>query len=41
MEDLILEAKKSGDSVGGSITCRINGLPVGWGAPVFDRLEAD
>ena len=41
MEDLILEAKKSGDSVGGSITCRISGLPVGWGAPVFDRLEAD
>ena len=41
MEDLILDAKKSGDSVGGSITCRITGLPVGWGAPVFDRLEAD
>ena len=36
-----LEAKKAGDSVGGSILCRINGLPVGWGSPVFDRLEAD
>ena len=41
MENRILEAKKAGDSVGGSILCRVTGLPVGWGAPVFDRLEAD
>jgi chorismate synthase len=41
MESCILDAKKAGDSVGGSIICRINGLPVGWGSPVFDRLEAD
>lgn len=41
MENCILDAKKAGDSVGGSIICRINGLPVGWGSPVFDRLEAD
>ena len=41
MEACILQAKKEGDSVGGSILCRINGLPVGWGSPVFDRLEAD
>ena len=41
MEETILAAKKDGDSVGGSIRCRINGLPVGWGSPVFDRLEAD
>lgn len=41
MEQCILEAKKAGDSVGGSILCRVGGLPVGWGAPVFDRLEAD
>ena len=41
MEARILEAKKDGDSVGGSIICRVNRLPVGWGAPVFDRLEAD
>ena len=41
MEERILEAKKAGDSVGGSILCRVGGLPVGWGTPVFDRLEAD
>jgi len=41
MESRILEAKKAGDSVGGTIICRVNGLPVGRGAPVFDRLEAD
>ncbi len=41
MEDLILEVRKAGDSVGGVIECRVAGLPVGLGAPVFDRLEAD
>lgn len=41
MENRILEAKKNGDSVGGSIICRVLGLPVGWGCPVFDRIEAD
>lgn len=37
----ILEAKKNGDSLGGTIICRIQGCPKGLGAPVFDRLEAD
>jgi chorismate synthase len=41
IENRILEAKKEGDSVGGTIICRVNGLPIGLGAPVFDRLEAD
>jgi chorismate synthase len=41
MEQFILDAKKNGDSVGGSILCRVSGLPVGLGSPVFDRLEAD
>ena len=31
MEARVLEAKKAGDSVGGSVLCRVNGLPVGWG----------
>ena len=40
MEARCWKPKKT-DSVGGSILCRVNGLPVGWGSPVFDRLEAD
>jgi chorismate synthase len=41
MEDRVLEMKKSGNSVGGSIICRVSNLPSGLGAPVFDRIEAD
>ena len=37
MEKRILEARKAGDSVGGVILCRVQNLPVGLGAPVFDR----
>lgn len=37
----IEEARSDGDSVGGVIMCRIRGVPVGLGEPVFDRLEAD
>ncbi len=41
MEKLIIQAKKSGDSVGGTIFCGIHGCPPGLGEPVFDKLEAD
>ncbi len=41
MIERIKEARDSGDSVGGVVECRVSGLPVGWGSPVFDRLEAD
>lgn len=41
MIERIKEVRAKGDSVGGSIRCHVTGLPVGWGAPVFDRLEAD
>lgn len=41
MEELIIKAKKKGDSVGGIIRCIVRGCPVGLGAPVFDKLEAD
>ncbi len=37
----IKEVRSEGDSVGGIIRCRVRGLPVGLGDPVFDRLEAD
>ncbi len=37
----IEEMRSVGDSVGGLILGVARGVPVGWGEPVFDRLEAD
>jgi chorismate synthase len=37
----IKQVRAKGDSVGGVIECRVRGVPVGLGEPVFDRLEAD
>ncbi len=41
METLIKEIKKEGDTIGGTITCVVQGVPIGWGEPVFDKLHAD
>jgi chorismate synthase len=41
MIELIKAVRAEGDSVGGVVTCRVRGVPVGLGEPVFDRLEAD
>jgi len=40
MERAILEAKASGDSLGGVISCVVSGTPIGLGEPVFDKLSA-
>lgn len=40
MEALIVEAKSKGDSYGGVIQLRVEGLPVGLGEPVFGKLKA-
>jgi chorismate synthase len=40
MEAYISEIKKQGDSVGGTITCVIQNVPIGLGEPVFDKLNA-
>lgn len=34
------KAKRAGDSVGGVVTCMIDGLPVGLGEPLYDKLQA-
>lgn len=40
MEALIREVKAEGDTIGGTITCRVKGVPAGWGEPVFGKLHA-
>ncbi|MCR9181618.1 MAG: chorismate synthase [Flavobacteriaceae bacterium] len=40
METLIKQIRKEGDTVGGTITCVIQNVPVGLGEPVFDKLHA-
>lgn len=40
MEELIKQVKADGDTIGGVITCVIEGVPVGLGEPVFGRLNA-
>jgi chorismate synthase len=37
---IIEEARDNGDSLGGTITCVVQGCTVGLGSPVFDKLEA-
>ena len=40
MEALVREVLAAKDSVGGVVSCVCRNLPVGWGEPVFDKLEA-
>lgn len=40
MENLILEVKEKGDTVGGVVTCVIKGCPIGVGEPEFGKLNA-
>lgn len=41
MAKRIEATRAEGDSVGGTIGCVVRGVPAGWGAPVFGKLEAD
>ena len=41
MKEAIMQARKSGDSLGGIIECVSSGLPVGMGEPIFASLESD
>ena len=40
MIQLIKEVQYEGDTIGGVVTCIINGVPVGLGEPVFGKLHA-
>lgn len=37
---LIREVRDAGDSVGGVVSCVVQGMPAGLGEPVFDRFQA-
>jgi chorismate synthase len=39
--ETIAAYQREGDSIGGIIECRINGIPVGTGEPIFDKLQAE
>jgi len=41
LETYMDELRKAGDSVGARINVVASGVPVGWGEPVYDRLDAD
>jgi chorismate synthase len=40
MEQLILDVKRTGDTVGGVVTCVVKGAPVGLGEPLYGKLSA-
>ena len=40
MEQLIMEVKRAGDTVGGVVTCVVKGAPVGLGEPLYGKLSA-
>lgn len=39
--ELLDIARKDGDSVGAVVECVARGVPAGWGAPVYGKLDAD
>ncbi|MGC9151222.1 MAG: chorismate synthase [Microbacter sp.] len=40
MEALIRDVRKTGDTIGGIVTCVAQGVPAGWGEPIYQKLHA-
>jgi chorismate synthase len=40
-EAMLDEARDAGDSLGGIVECVATGVPAGWGAPVYAKLDAE
>ena len=40
-EAMIEEVKAAGDSLGGIVECVASGVPAGWGAPIYAKLDAE
>ena len=41
LEAYMKQLSKDGDSIGAKVNVQADSVPVGWGEPVFDRLDAD
>ncbi|MGE4337414.1 MAG: chorismate synthase [Pigmentiphaga sp.] len=41
LESYMDELRRAGDSVGARLVVQAEGVPVGWGEPLYDRLDAD
>jgi chorismate synthase len=41
LEEYIWRIREAGDSIGARVTVIAQGVPPGWGEPVFERLDAD
>lgn len=40
MQEEITRIMSLGDSIGGTVSCIISGVPQGWGSPIYDKLSA-
>ena len=40
-EELVSRIRSEQDSIGSTVTCKVEGMPAGIGQPVFDKLDAD
>jgi chorismate synthase len=40
-ESLVDEARKSGSSLGAVVECVAHGVPAGWGAPIYAKLDSE
>ncbi|MCJ2184171.1 chorismate synthase [Novosphingobium sp. 1949] len=40
-EQIVDDARKAGSSVGAVVECYATGVPAGWGAPLYGKLDAD
>ena len=41
LEEFMKKLSKDGDSIGAKVNVQADNVPVGWGEPVFDRLDAE
>jgi chorismate synthase len=40
-DQVIADVKAAGDSLGGIVECVASGVPAGWGAPIYAKLDAE